>query len=130
MPRAFTFLTFLRLILAAAALVASGYIAALVRTTEPGFTMPALLLEILLAMTIAGPIATLAFLGSRPSRFSALVAAAVLAGVLTAELWAAVEEYRFASQHKTVASGPKARFVFSDSWLSYDPVTRVLRGGD
>jgi hypothetical protein len=130
MPRAFFFLPFLRLILAASALVASGYIAALVRTTEPGFTMPALLLEILLASTIAGPIAALAFIGSRPSRFSALVAAVVLSGVLTAQLWAAVEEYRFASQHQSVASGPKPRFIFSDSWLSYDPVTRVMHGGD
>jgi hypothetical protein len=130
MPPAFTFIACLRFTFATTALVASAYVAALVRTTEPGFTTPTLLCEIVLASIIAGPIAALAFIRSKPSRFPAFFAAVVISGVLTAEVWAGVEEYRFASQYQTVASGPKPRFIFSDTWLSYDPVTRVLRGGD
>lgn len=130
MKRTFTLTSWLRLLLTAAALGISAYVAALVRTTQPSFTMAGLPFEFLLASITAGPIAVIASIGYKAARFTGVVAAIVLSGVLAAEIWAGVEEFHFRSQYQTVASGPKARLLFSDSWLSYDPVTRMLHGGD
>lgn len=112
------------------ALGVGWYFAALVRTTVPGFRLRIFTGELLFALIIAGPIMVVAFLGLGWTRIARGVAVVTLSSVLMAEVWAGAEEVHFRSRHEQFASGAKARFVFSDSWLSFDPSTGELHGGD
>ncbi len=121
-----------RVILVGMTLALSGYVAALFRTTAVGFDLRHLCLEAFFATSLGAPFAAAAFLGSGWSWPRGIVGVLLACGlgVLAAEIWAGVEEYRFVQRHRHVASGPCPRQFFTDAWLSYDPAVGRLQGGD
>lgn len=106
------------------------YLAAQIRTMRPGFHLAPLWAELAFACMPAVPLGLLSTIGLRWRTKGVVIIFVITVAVLSAELWAATEEIVFIRQHQENASGPKARFFFSDSWLAYDPATRTLSGSD
>ena len=100
------------------------------RTTWVGFTLLGLLHESGFALGFVFPLAIMGFLNFSWRRRLGYTAIFALALVVSAEVWAGLEEDFFRERFRLVASGARGRLIFHSNWIAFDPTTGILSGSD